>query len=308
MIRYFHLCGIVAVLPLAGCRHAPAALTPEAFGVTTIRNAGFNQPENIAYDSVADVFLISNMGGGDAARDDNGFISRVAPDGRVLQLRWIAGGMNGAVLDAPKGIAIHGDTLAVADLGGVHLFDRRTGAPRGTIPLRGLVMNDVAFANDGSLWITDTGPDRTTVHADTTRDLDAVWHASLHRGSASVARGLELDRPDGITLDGTGAIVTTFGASRLERVGGGTPGNWSTVAWLPAGKLDGLRRLRDGTLVVTSWEARAVWHLDASMKPHPVLTDVESPAGVAIDTRRNRLAVTSMNGNALYLVPGPLVP
>jgi sugar lactone lactonase YvrE len=308
MIRYSRLYGLVAVLPLAGCHHAPATLTPDASGVTTIRDAGFNQPENIAYDSVADVFLVSNMGGGDAASDDNGFISRVAPDGRVLQLRWIAGGVNGAVLDAPKGIAIHGETLAVADLGGVHLFDRRTGGARGTIAVRGLVMNDLAFADDGSLWITDSGPDRTTTPVDTSKDVDAVWHAVPRRGVTSVARGLELGRPDGITVDGTGAVVSTFGASRLERVGGGTSGSWSTVASLPAGKLDGLRRLPDGTLVVTSWEARTVWHLDASMTPHAIITGVESPAGVALDTRRGRLAVTSMNGNALYLLHRPLVP
>ena len=303
MLRFRPALISAALIVAAGCHRAPVTLTPEAPSVTPIRNVGFNQPENLVYDSVADVYLVSNMGGGNAARDDNGFISRISPDGRVLSLRWIAGGTNGAELDAPKGIAIRGDTIAVADIGGVHLFDRRTGMPIRSITLHGVVMNDVAYGDDGTMWVTDTGPDRTTTPIDTTRDLDAVWMVPPHGSPTAVARTLRLERPDGIVLDGAGAIVTTFGGSRLERVGRGAGGNWSTVVSLPAGRLDGLRRLPDGTLIVTSWDARAVWHLDDRLVPTPLMTGIESPAGVTLDTRRHRLAVTSMNGNALYLVP-----
>ncbi|HEX5972359.1 MAG TPA: hypothetical protein VFY85_10565, partial [Gemmatimonadaceae bacterium] len=145
-----------------GCyRSVSGAPTPGAEPVRTIASVGFDEPENLVYDAASDVYLVSNIVGDPAARDDNGFISRVSPDGQILTLKWIAGGVNGAVLDAPKGLAIRGDTLVVADVGGVHLFDRRTGAPIATHALPGLVMNDVAWGADGTLWITDTGPDRT---------------------------------------------------------------------------------------------------------------------------------------------------
>jgi len=36
-----------------------------------------------------------------------------------------------------------------------------------------------------------------------------------------------------------------------------------------------------------------------------LLTGVTAPAGVAVDTKRGRLAVTSMQGNAMYLLPLP---
>jgi hypothetical protein len=302
--------GWYAVVAISGAACAAAGqrsggLTPAAASVTTIHDVGFNQPENLVYDSVADLYLVSNMGGGNAARDDNGFISRVAPDGRVVKLRWIAGGVGGARLDAPKGLAIRGDTLAVADIGGVHFFDRRTGRPLRTQTLPGLVFNDLAYGADGSLWITDTGPDRTSTPIDTSKDLDAVWRVSPRGQTIAVARGLALDRPDGIVLDGTGAIIATFGADRLERVGGGTPGRWSTVVSLPGGRVDGLRRLPDGSLVTSSWDRKTVWRLDANHVPHTLLTGVTSPAGLAVDTRRHRLAVTSMQGNAMYLLPLP---
>lgn len=305
-------CTIVSTL--AGCQGRnseilstpPVAPSPSA--VTTISGIGLNGPENIVYDSTADVYLISNTGGGGSARDGNGFISRVDPEGRVVALRWIAGGTDGVELDAPKGLATNGDTLAVADIGALRLFDRRTGSAMGTVELPGLVMNDVAFAADGSIWITDTGPGRGSTPVDTTKDMDAVWRVGPDGRVSAVARGLALDRPDGLVLDGEGAIVSTFGGSRIQRVGGGIPvtsGEWPVVANLPAGRLDGLRRLPDGSLVVTSWDARSVWQLMPGGERRTLLRDVTSPAGVAVDGRRNRLAITSMNDNALYLLPLP---
>ena len=291
------LCGVAA------CNHRPPVLTPNAESVKTVANAGLVQPENIVYDSVADVYLVSNIGGGGPARDDNGFVSRVAADGRILDLKWISGGRNGVELDSPKGLAIRGDTLAVADLGAVRLFDRRTGQPLRAIVLPGLVMNDVAFAPDGSLWITDTGPARDKTPVDTTRDCDAVWHVTPDGKVHAAARGLWLDRPDGIVVDGRSVLVSTFGGDRIERVwpaGRNAPTN---IESLPAGRLDGLRRLADGSLLLTSWDAGVVWRLWKDDEPRRVLAGLTSPAGVAVDTRRHRLAVTSMQRNELYLLP-----
>jgi len=286
----------------AACHNASVSTTPTGNGVTTIGSVGFNQPENLVYDSAADVFLVANMGGGDAARDDNGFISRVGADGHVVSLRWIAGGTNGATLDAPKGLAIHGDTLAVADIGGVHYFNRITGAPLGSVTIPGVLMNDLAFAPDGSLWITDTGPDRSRTPIDTTQDMDAVWVVSPSGAVSAVARGLMLDRPDGLVIDGDGALVATFGANRIERVARGTAGA-TTEEMIPGGRVDGLRRLPDGSLLVTSWDAKTIWRLPNGKARVPLLTGVTSPAGVAVDTRRHRLAVTSMQDNTMYLLP-----
>jgi sugar lactone lactonase YvrE len=289
-----------------GCYHAPSgAPRPGAEPVRTIANVGFDEPENLVYDSASDVYLVSNIVGEPATRDNNGFISRVSPDGQVIALKWIAGGVNGAVLDAPKGLAIRGDTLVVADVGAVHLFDRRTGAPIATHALPGLVMNDVAWGADGTLWITDTGPDRSKTPVDTTKDLDAVWQIMPDGRVRAVARGLALDRPDGILLDDNGALVTTFGANRIEHVNARGERGQQTVMTLPAGRVDGLRRLPDGAMVVTSWDAKSVYRARPGDSLRVLLTDVTSPAGVAVDTKRERLAVTSMQNNTLYLLPLP---
>ncbi len=289
-----------------GCYQSPSgAPTPGSAPVRTVANVGFDEPENLVYDAASDVYLVSNIVGDPAARDNNGFISRVSPDGQVITLKWIAGGVNGAVLDAPKGLAIRGDTLVVADVGAVHLFDRRTGAPIATHALPGLVMNDVAWASDGTLWITDTGPDRSKTPVDTTKDLDAVWQILPDGRVRAAARGLALDRPDGLLLDDNGALVATFGANRIEHVNASGERGTLTVMTLPGGRVDGLRRLPDGAMVVTSWDAMSVYRARPGDSLRVLLTDVTSPAGVAVDTRRDRLAVTSMQKNALYLLPLP---
>jgi hypothetical protein len=295
-----------ATLALAACASGGkpyATRTPQSGDVVSVTAVGFDGPENLVYDSAADVFLVSNVGGDPAARDGRGFISRVGPDGKMIALRWIASGERGARLDAPKGLALRHDTLFVADVGALRLFDRRSGAALGTIAIPGLVMNDVLPARDGSVWVTDTGPDRSTTPVDTSRDMDAVWRVTPAGHVQAMVRGLALARPDGIAPDDGGVLVSTFGNQRLERVDASRPGQWKVITTLPNGRVDGLRRLGDGSLVITSWDARSVWRRAPDGTLAWLLRDVQSPAGVAVDTRRHRLAVTSMQGNAMYLVP-----
>jgi len=46
-----------------------------------------------------------------------------------------------------------------------------------------------------------------------------------------------------------------------------------------------------------------VWRLWEDNEPYRVIAGLTSPAGIAIDTRRHLLAVTSVQRNELYLVP-----
>src|SRR3989441_12055605 len=97
---------------------------PAATKVATV--TGFLTPESVLYDSAQDVYFVSNINGSPTAKDNNGFISRVRPDGAVENLKFIEGGHNGVTLHAPKGMALRGDTLWVADIDVVRAFDART--------------------------------------------------------------------------------------------------------------------------------------------------------------------------------------
>jgi hypothetical protein len=88
---------------------APAGKVAD--GDTAITVTGFDSPESAVHDPLTDVYLVSNIGGAVPAaafaKDGNGFISKIAPDGTVLDREWIGLGRNGVTLDAPKGLAIN---------------------------------------------------------------------------------------------------------------------------------------------------------------------------------------------------------
>ena len=140
---------------------APPPLTPPPPAATRVATiAGFLAPESVLHDTAQDIYFVSNINGSPTAKDDNGFISRVRPDGAVENLKFIEGGHNGVTLHAPKGLALLGDTLWVADIDVVRAFDARTGAPRDSVSLATLgavFLNDIAIAQTGALYITDSG-------------------------------------------------------------------------------------------------------------------------------------------------------
>src|SRR5690606_21634879 len=68
------------------------------------------------------------------------------------------GGQNGVTLHAPKGMAIKGDTLFVADIDTVRMFHRETGAVLGARGVPGATfLNDIAVGPDGTVYVSDSG-------------------------------------------------------------------------------------------------------------------------------------------------------
>ncbi len=262
-----------------------------------LQNVGFASPENLVFDPAENVYLVSNMNGDPRAKDGNGFVSRVSADGKLVALKWIDGSRPGTRLDAPKGLAIRGDTLAIADVGCVRLFNLHTGASLGVWNVPGVLLNDVSFAPDGSLYVTDTGADSGKTDPS---DRDAVFHFATADHPTRVIVGASLFGPDGIVSSDTGFTYSTFKSHLVEHVT--RSGGRRTIATLPGAKVDGLRRLSDGSLVVTSWDAHSVFRIAPDGKLTTVVSGINSPAGVAYDAAQHRLAITSMNGNSMYFV------
>src|SRR3989442_13811403 len=101
----------------------PAAAT--ATRVLTVE--GFKTPESVKYDAELDLYFVTNINGHPMAKDNNGFISRVRPDGSIESLEFVSGGRGGVVLHAPKGTAIVAGTLWGADINALRGVNKRTG-------------------------------------------------------------------------------------------------------------------------------------------------------------------------------------
>jgi sugar lactone lactonase YvrE len=243
--------------------------------------AGFTQPEAVRYDPDQDVYFVSNFGAGDAqARDNNGFISRMSPDGKIEQPQFIAGGKSGVTLHSPRGMFITGDTLWVADEDAVRGFNRRTGVPLVTANFSSYklgFLNDVAAGPDGE-YVTDTG-------------TETVYRTA--NGSVTVAfQGKALGGPNGITWDAANHrfIVVPYGGDSVIRAW--VPGSktLSVVGKSTSNKFDGVEILSDGQVLASS-QGDSALHLFASGVGRPIIRVGGAPADIAVDTKRNRVAV-----------------
>ena len=254
--------------------------------------AGFTQPEAVRYDPDQDVYLVSNWGpGSPEAKDNNAFISRMTPDGKVDQLKFIAGGTNGATLHAPRGMTIVGDTLWVVDADAVRGFNRRTGAPLATADFSAFklgFLNDIAAGPD-ALYVTDTGTDH-------------LYRIAGGRVTVAI-QDAALGNPNGITWDAVNRrfiIVPWAGDSTIKAwtVGSKT---LSVVGKKSGGtKFDGVEVL-GGDRVLVSAQGDSSLYVFTGGTGRPIIHTGGAPADIAVDTKRNRVAVPFVDRNMVEI-------
>jgi hypothetical protein len=302
-----HCCRTASVvLAIAACatseEHVSVADTTELSMLGTSRETahragvldGFYGPESVKYDADQDVWFISNMMGPGSAKDGVGWIDRVDAKEMKTAERFIESGRGGATLDAPKGMALHGDTLWVADIDKLRGFDRRTGAPLATVDLAphgAVLLNDVAVGPDGSLRITDTGiimSEKGVLHP----GGDKIFTIGPERSVSLAASGEQLGRPNGISWDARGNrwIVVSFDPFRSEVYALGASDTTRTVLATGKGKFDGLEVLPDGRFIVTCWNDSSL-HLIGTGTDTRVVKNLSWPADLGYDTKRNRVAI-----------------
>jgi hypothetical protein len=282
---------VIAVAFAAACaKKEPAeeqAATPHELASITIADTTFKTPESVLHVGGADVYLVANINGNPGEKDNNGFISRVGPDGRILEGAWIAGGANGAFLDAPKGMAVAGDTLLVADIDVVRLFHLTSGAPLGAWEVPGATfLNDMTRAPDGTVYVTDSGFTATFGESGT----DALYRFGPGGEAIAVAKDPSLGRPNGVCVAPDGVVVVTFGSGEVYRIDPAT-GARTDLPKPPTGQLDGVVRLADGTLLISSWEGSKVYRLDGAGAYTTVVEGIASPADIGYDSQRGRLLI-----------------
>lgn len=108
-------------------------------------------PESVFYNSQADQIYVSSINGGTSAKDGNGFISLLNPEGKILDLKWVQG------LNGPKGMALAGHHLYVTDIDRLAEIDIRTHKIIHFYPAQGAqFLNDAQAGSDGKIYVTDS--------------------------------------------------------------------------------------------------------------------------------------------------------
>lgn len=270
---------------------APAAVAeaPKLPPPVIVKDVGLKTPESVLYVPEEDVYLVSNVNGPATAADGNGFISKISPDGQVLELKWIDGAKQGTKLDAPKGMAIAGDVLYVADIKWVRLFDRKTGKSIGNVGVGGATfLNDVSPNTNGKgVWISDSGMKFGDKGAEPTNS-DGVFVVTNMQAKA-VKKDKTMGWPNGLLADENGTWVINYGNNELYYLT--KDGKKEQAQNLPKGSLDGIVKAQDGSVLVSSWEAKAIYQGKPGTEFKEVVTGIESPADIGYDSKRNRVLV-----------------
>lgn len=263
---------IGASLILAGCAAMggkEASRPLEVASETTLK--GFVFPESVGCDADENVLYVSNFGGAKLApaeKDGLGYVSKVAPDGRVLEQRAFPETMN-----KPKGLWIEGGRLWVTDIDGVWIFDTRS--KKG----RKLMLPGARFANDpavagGVLYVSDNRGDQV-FRVEPADFLDAGTQPKV-----TVAWSKREVNPNGLwpARDGSVLVVGFLAADKprgihsMDRRGG------LRALSAPIGRLDGVLEMRDGTLLVTDWNTGSLFRWSAKGGMQTLAKGFKGPA------------------------------
>lgn len=296
MYSAYKAVGVIVLLVLISW--SGTALSSDANKSIIISDIGLATPESVEYYPAEDVYLVTNINGSPFAADGNGFISKIKPDGSVVKLKWIDGSNKGVTLNAPKGAAISGKNLFIADINQVQVFELPSGKQKETITIKdSTFLNGITPGPGGSVYVTDSGYNEGFTPSGT----DAIYHVMADGTYKAIVKDKEMGHPNGICEDGDALIVNTFGSGKLFSVN--AEGIRTDMPTPPTGGLDGLVRLKDGRLVVSSWGGSAIYVLEKDGTFSVLAESLDAPADIGIDTKRNYLLIPLFKLNKVAILP-----
>ena len=267
---------------------------------TVIADIGFATPESIEYYAAEDVYLISNINGDPLTAAANGFISKIKPDGSIIKLKWIDGTRKGVVLNAPKGIAILGNHLYVTDINQVQIFELPSGKQKTSVNIKGSTfLNGITPGESDFVYVTDSGlkAGKDTYAPSGTDAIYKVWSNGKYQ---LVVKNKNMGRPNGIIADGKQLTVVTFGSGEVFRID--LKGKRHAMPKPPKGGLDGLLKLDDGRLLISSWGESALYVLNKD-NTYSILADsLDAPADLGFDSKRQRVLIPLFKQNKLVFL------
>jgi hypothetical protein len=265
-----------AALLIAAC--APIAVGPpgpwRVLGESTIGGLAF--PESAGCDREQNVVYVSQFGGTElkpGEKDGQGFISKLAPDGRILEARAFPDVMN-----KPKGIWVAHGRLWVTDIDGVWIYD--TASKKG----RKLAIPGIQFANDAAvigdtLFVSDNRSDQV-FQVEPADFLEASVEPKV-----TVAVSKKDIDPNGLWPSRTGTLLMVGGrpGGELRGIHTLSPTGETRELSAPLGQLDGVYELRDGTgLLVTDWKAGTLSRWSPQGGLQPLARDFKGPADFCV--------------------------
>ncbi|MCH7672664.1 MAG: hypothetical protein IIB72_10925 [Proteobacteria bacterium] len=256
---------------------------------------GMDQPESFIVDPATGIYYVSNIVGSHNGKDNKAFIAKIDASGKLIDRHFISGGKNGVTLNAPKGLAISGNDLYVADIDTVRRFDKESGKLLGTIDLALLgakFLNGLALGPEGQLFVSDT-----------TGNVIFKIDPANNFQVTILAKGPGLDHPKGMVYETLHQrlLVATGGSGKIIAVD--MQGNILTVFQGAFKGLDGIDLDRQGNMIVSSFTAGKIYRIKKYSTVEVLRKNLVTPADISIDHKNNQVLVPSVDGNLVFTFP-----
>lgn len=245
------------------------------------KTTGLSHPESVVLDNERQVLYVSNMA--DRTPGD-GFISRISPEGEVLDLKWISG------LNDPKGLLVKGNKLFTADNTELVEID----IPSGKVVQKKAVagsgmLNDVAEGNAGELFVSDTR--NSSIYRMETSGNVEEWLNSP-----------DLEQPNGLLVDENGIYVAAWGKDQpgnLLKVNGITK-EIEKITGQGIGNLDGIQEISENSFYISDWATGKIYKVAVSGEQEEVLTSGKSAGDILFLKDKNELLLPMNQQNELW--------
>ncbi|MBN1917076.1 MAG: hypothetical protein JW889_04125 [Verrucomicrobia bacterium] len=255
------------------------------------KQSDFARPESFIVDPDTGVCYVSNVNEfGETKHPNDGYISKLDQNLNVVEQKFIQGTEQNKLND-PKGLAIIGDTLWVADLKVMHAYNKTTGEPVAHISLQAhgaRSLNGVEAGPDGLLFVSDDVS--SVIFTINTREANAVQ---------VLLKSADLSNPNGLYWDGAAKLLYIAcwqGAKVLTVALDGTITTYVEDA-NRFENLDGLDGDGEGTLYVSDYTKNMVWRITPAQRIELVAEKLTTPADIHVDRPNKRLLIPEMSAN-----------
>ena len=269
---------------------------------------GLSSPESVLKSPDGRSFYISNVGPALAPseKDGDGFITEASRFGRIIKKRFLPRGDD--KLDSPKGMALVGRTLYVADVDRLVGFDTRS---------RRQVFS-MDLSSEGTVFLNDITVKSQTVLYVSATDIGKIFEVSLKdEGRRGEYKVLEGDYP------GVNGLYYDKESSSLYLVGFGTADGKGGLGVIfydkeynlkyevltgPVGMLDGIRRLPGRRLLISDWVESGkagrliVYSIDTKeISEVELSSDVKGPADFYYDVTSKQIWLPGMVEGKVFI-------